>query len=191
LTYSSIIIAGWLAMMSAFFSIPMTYVSYLLEGRADTEAIAAHIAIQAAGALLYVAINLYLRRLLDVLFRFRDTARCIDLMIAANVAVFVISEVARFSRYSEQLLFTAIGIQVFQGMVQVRFGYRLRKLPYDLDGMAQPFCFLNMATGVCIASVLLLYVGVVVSAITDLMLGTIFFHIARMAREANSADSGG
>lgn len=45
-----------------------------------------------------------------------------------------------------------------------------------------------MATGVLIALIILIVVGVVVSSISDVMLGTIFFHMAKLAREP---DSGG
>jgi hypothetical protein len=46
-----------------------------------------------------------------------------------------------------------------------------------------------MATGILIASVVLILVGVLVSAISDLMLGTIFFTIARQVKEAGPAEA--
>lgn len=189
MTYKTLIIAGWFSMTSAFFSIPLTYFSYLLDGRGDTVSIAARIAIQTGGVLLYVAITLYLKKLLNVLFKFHETDRIMVLMIVANVVSSVIAAVAGFTRFEEQLAIAALAILALQGVAQIWFGYRLRKLPYELDGMLKPFSFLNMATGLCVASVVLLVVGVVASAITDLMLGTIFFHIARLVREAHSVKS--
>ena len=51
------------------------------------------------------------------------------------------------------------------------------------------FCYLNMATGVCVASLVLILVGVVLSAISDLMLATIFFNIANELKEAELSRS--
>ena len=46
-----------------------------------------------------------------------------------------------------------------------------------------------MATGVCVASLVLILVGVVLSAISDLMLATIFFNIAKELKEAELSRS--
>ena len=46
-----------------------------------------------------------------------------------------------------------------------------------------------MATGVCVASLVLILVGVVLSAISDLMLATIFFNIANELKEAELSRS--
>ena len=40
-----------------------------------------------------------------------------------------------------------------------------------------------MATGVCVSSLVLILVGVVLSAISDLMLAAIFFNIAKELKE--------
>jgi hypothetical protein len=40
------------------------------------------------------------------------------------------------------------------------------------------------ATGVCVASIVLIIVGVVVSAVSDLMLATIFFNASKQLKEA-------
>lgn len=183
--------AGWLAMVSAFASIPLTYASYQLDGGADPVTNAIQIGIQLVGMALFVAITLLCRRLLNARFGFHDADRSIDLMIMANVVSAIASVVALcFAPWKETLGVAALVIVVFQGIVQVRFGVRLLRLQDDLDGMLRPFCYLNMATGVCIASIVLIVVGVVVSAISDLMLGTIFFHLAKLEREPDSPGTG-
>jgi TctA family transporter len=42
----------------------------------------------------------------------------------------------------------------------------------------KPYCYLNIVTGVCTAMIILLPIGVLTSAVSDVMLGTIFFHAA-------------
>lgn len=191
MTYRMLKTAGWLAMASAFASIPLTYASFRLEGSGAPAADALQIAIQLAGAALFVAITLLLRRLLNARFSFHDTDRSIDLMIVANlVASGVAVALLLFPQLEETLELAPLVILLFQGMVQVRFGATLLRLQDSLDGMLRPFCYLNMATGACIASVVLVVAGVVLSAISDLMLGTIFFYMARLAREPDSRGSG-
>lgn len=183
--------AGWLAMASAFASIPLTYASFRLDGGADPVTNAIQIAIQLVGMALFAAITLLFRRLLNARFGFHDADRSIDLMVMANVVASIASVVALcFPQWKEMLGGASLVIVVFQGIVQVRFGLRLLRLQDDLDGMLRPFCYLNVATGVCIASLVLIVVGVVVSAIADLMLGTIFFHIAKLEREPDSRGTG-
>jgi hypothetical protein len=191
LTHRTLITAGWLAMASAFASIPLTYLSFRLEGSADPAATDIQLGIQLAGMVLYVAITLLLRRLLNIRFSFHDTDRSIALMVMANVVASLVAAVALFFPHARETLeIVALAIVAFQGVAQVRFGYRLLGLRDNLDGMLRPFCYLNMATGICIASVILLVVGVVVSSLSDLMLGTIFFHIAKLLREPDSRGPG-
>jgi len=67
--------------------------------------------------------------------------------------------------------------------VQLQFGYKLLKLPDDLGGMLKPFCYANMATGIFLSSIVLLPLGILASAISDLMLGTIFLSVSKSARD--------
>ncbi|MDA8415388.1 MAG: hypothetical protein M0023_16560 [Desulfobacteraceae bacterium] len=106
-------------------------------------------------------------------------------MIMANVVagIFVIGGMY-FSQIKETAGIAALVIMVFQGIVQIQFGYKLLKLENNLGGLLKPFSYLNMVTGVCVASIVLILVGVVVSAISDLMLATIFFNVSRRLKEA-------
>lgn len=191
MSYRSLLIAGWITMFSAFIAIPAAYLTFKLEGRVDPPTVITQALLQVFGTLLFIVITRYLKKLLVTRFAFHDTDREIDLMIMANVAagVIVLGGFA-FPPLKETLGIAALVIIVFQGIVQVRFGYRLLKLPDNLSGMLRPFCYANMATGICIASVVLLIFGVVVSAISDLMLGTIFFSLAKQAGEAEADESG-
>lgn len=61
----------------------------------------------------------------------------------------------------------------------------------DLGGMLKPFCFSYIATGICLASVVLVLVGVVTSAISDLILGTLFFNLAKHLNLPESGEING
>ena len=167
-------------MISAFASIPMAYLAFKLESNVDSTGTLILAAMQVAGTILFVAITLFLKRLLNRIFNFQETDKNIDLMIMANVvaALFVITGMY-VSQIKETAGIVALVIMVFQGIVQIQFGYKLLKLQNSLSGLHKPFCYLNMATGVCIASIVLILVGVFASAISDLMLATIFFNVAK------------
>ncbi|MDD5106629.1 MAG: hypothetical protein PHC49_13540 [Desulfuromonadaceae bacterium] len=145
---------------------------------------------QIVGTLLFVVITLLLKRFLNQIFRFHDTDKSIDMMIMANVVAGIFVVVGLYiNQFRETLGIAALVIMVFQGIVQLQFGYKLLKLPHSLNGMLKPFCYLNMATGICIASLVLILVGVVVSAISDLMLATIFFNLSKQLKEAGQSRS--
>ena len=190
MTRRTFTISGWLAMISAFASIPMAYLAFTLEGRGDTVGTLLQGGMQVAGTALFVVITLLLKRFLNRVFGFYDTDKSIGLMVMANIVagVFVLGGLC-FAEIRETAGQAALVIMVFQGLVQIRFGYQLLKVPNNLGGLLKPFCYLNMATGVCVASLVLILVGVVLSAVSDLMLATIFFNIAKELKEVELSRS--
>lgn len=184
LSYKYLTTAGWIAMTSAFIAIPLVYLIFKLEGHADVTTLTIQALLQVFGTVLFVVITRCMKKLLNAQFSFYDTDRYIDLMIMANVGAGILALAGLFfAPLKETLSIAAMVIMVFQGIVQIQFGYILMKLQNNLGGMLKPFCYANMLTGLCVASVVLIIVGVVVSAISDLMLGTMFFNVARLVRE--------
>jgi len=184
LTRRTFTVFAWLTMVSAFASLPMTYLAYTLEGRSDTVFTIMQGGIQVVGTLLFVAITLMLKRVLNRVFGFHVVDKSIDLMVIASVvAGVVILGGICYPEIKEAAEMIALVMMVIQGVVQIQFGYKLLQLPNTLGGLLKPFCYLNMATGVCIASIVLMLVGVVLSALSDLMLATIYFNIAKELKE--------
>lgn len=189
MSYKSLVVAGWIAMISAFIAIPFAYLTFTLEGRTGLTTLGIQTVMQLFGMALFVVITACTKRLLNGRFAFHDTDKQIGLMIVANIAAGVLVLAGLFlPPLKETLGIAALVVMVFQGIIQIQFGYRLLKLEDNLGGMLKPFCSANMLTGVCIASVVLIVVGVVVSALSDLMLGTIFFHVAKQARGAETSE---
>ena len=83
-----------------------------------------------------------------------------------------------FPAFKESLGYALIVVLVLLGIVQIEFGYKLLRLPNDLGGMLKPFCYANLATGILLATVVLVPLSIPVSALSDLMLGTIFFNMS-------------
>jgi hypothetical protein len=187
LSYKTLVAAGWITMTGAFIALPLAYIMFRLEGRADLTAQIIQALMQVFGTVLFVVITRYMKTLLNLRFAFHGTDRYIDLMIMANVVAGVLVLAGLFfSPLKETLGIAALVIMVFQGIVQIQFGYGLLKLQENIGGMLKPFCYANMLTGLCVASVVLIIVGVAVSAIADLMLGTIFLNMAKQVREAET-----
>lgn len=184
MTYRAMLIAGWLSVLSSFVTIPVAYLSWKLEGRIDAKAVLIQSCIQILGILLFLAIILCLKRLLNASFRFHEVDKEISWLIKTNVMAGIITIASlQATDLNDTFGLAAIILIAAQGIVQVRFGYRLLKLNDPIGGMLKSYCYLNMATGVCIASLILILVGMVLSAVSDLMLGTIFFYMASRSRQ--------
>lgn len=184
MTSRTLKIAGLLAMASAFLTLPAAYFSFMLEGSVDAYGNEIQTLIQACGTLLFIAILSYLKRFLNLLFQFHDTDRSIDLMIMASMATGAVTiGMYSFPTLKESLGSVLIAILVLQGIVQARFGYKLLKLPHDLGGMLKPFCYASLATGLLMATVILIPLSILASALADLMLGTIFLNMSKQIKE--------
>lgn len=175
--------AGLTAMASAFLTVPLVYLSLRLQGMNDSYGSVIQAIIQIFGTILFIVIVRYLKKFLHFFFSFRDTDRSIDLMILASILTGVLSlGVVTFPAVKESLESAVIVILVALGLVQVQFGFRLLKLSSGLGGLLRPFCYANMAAGIFLASVVLMPLSIIVSALSDLMLGTIFFNMSRLTR---------
>ena len=181
---------AWLMMLSAFTTVPVEYLTYTLHGRVDPVTAILQGGIQLAETLLYAAITLILKRFLNRVFTFHETDRSIEVMVTANVVagVLVLGGIC-FPGIRETVNLIALALMVGQGVVQLLFGYKLLRLSHDLGGLLKPFCYLNMATGVCVASIVLTPAGVVLSAVSDLMLATIYFNMAKELKDVAQSRS--
>jgi hypothetical protein len=162
-------------------------VSYKLDNNADLNATIIQTVITLSGAALFTFIVLYLKKFINSFFKFHSTDRNLELLIVANIVVAVLTLGAiYFTQLKESIEYAVLTVAVAQGIVQIQFGYKLLKLPNDFGGMLKPFCYANIATGVLMASIILIPLGIVASAVSDLMLGTIFLNMGKLVRNYES-----
>lgn len=179
--------AGWLAMASAFFTLPMVYFSFQLSSSTDVGSITILTMIEVAGTIMLIGILWYLKLFLNGLFEFGDTNKNINLLISLGIITGMLSVAAHYVLpLKETIENIALVILIFQGGVQVHFGYKLMKLPSDLGGLLKPFCYINIVTGVLMASVVMIPLAIFVSAVSDVMLGTIFFNMSKLLKNNES-----
>jgi len=172
--------AGKLAMFSALLALPLFLLSLLLEGRHDTTARAIHLALQGCGTAIFVALALSFRCFLNRNCGFYRVDTIILWLIVVNFVYAVASSASIFGlQGEEQMRPILMCLIVILGLLQIGLGLRLFAMENDLDGLKRPYCWLNVATGFFLATLVMIPVGIITSAVADVMLGTIFIMEAR------------
>ncbi len=179
LTKEKLHLAGWVSVANAIFTIPAIAMSFFLESMEGTGARLAQAILLVVGLGLFVYILSSLKQLLNSRFRFHDVDIYISYLLWGNVSLSLFHLLSLVNKEFE----SAVGIlsilaYIFFGILSILFAHRLLRLPYSLYGLLKPYCYLTIVSGACFITILLLPVGILVGAITDVILGIIFFRAA-------------
>lgn len=173
-------VAGWLALFSATVSIPLFLLALQFQSTADSGALLMQTLIQVVSTLLFCALLLLFRRFLHTFYTYVEADRSIFLMIILNVLLTLYALAAIvFTPLKESGDTVALAAVILLAVVQVRFALQLLRVPVQNEPLFRPYAWLNLAAGVCLATVILLPLAVLISALADLMLGTLFLQRAR------------
>jgi hypothetical protein len=184
LTRGRLATAGRLAMVSALLTVPWIVLTLFLAEKDGVGLRAGQTVLLLAGTVIYVFLMATLRRLFHEKYAYVGTDAIIALLIKANVVSAVVSAAGLVVPALESSLAVfGIIVAAFLGILQLLFGLRLFTFPDPLRGLHRPYCWLNIVTGFCVAVIVLLPIGMVASAVADVMLGTIFFQAAREAKK--------
>ena len=190
LTRARLVNAGRLAMLSALLTVPWMVLTFFLVDREGAGPRLAQAALLLVGTVLYVYLMVTLRRLFHAMYAYHGTDALIGLLIKANVVSAVVGAAGLVVPALESSLAVfGIIVAVLLGILQLLFGLRLFAFSDPLGGLLRPYCWLNVVTGFCVAVIILLPVGMLTSAVADVMLGTIFFQAARGIGEAVGPDN--
>jgi len=179
LTNTALRLAGFLAMASAILSIPFLILSFYLEERGDLFANVLHAAMYLAGTALFIVLATLFKKLLNSRHSFHGVDNYIDFLITTNLVMGLAGTTGMFLPWEEQFNQFYILQLVAFGVGQIMFGFKLFGLPDTLNGLLKPYCFFTIVTGALSASVLLVPLGVIIGAVADVMLGTIFLQAAK------------
>ena len=180
-------LAGSLAMVNALLTIPWVIMTFFLQDRDLLVMKILNALLMTASTGIFVYTSLTLRKLLNTGHSFTDADRYLLLMIKAGVVLTFISLLeTALPAFASAAGTLALFLIVPLGIVQILFGLKLQNLPSELGGLRRPYCYLNIFTGFCFASILLMPVGIITGAITDIMLGTIFFQESKTGRLINT-----
>lgn len=172
--------SGWLAMASAVLTIPWFFLTIVFADRGGAFFIYAQEGMLTVGTVLLVYLLITFRRLLHENYAFHAVDAVIAFLVGINIAAAAIGLFELIVPSMENAPeIISIVLVVAIGIMQIMFGVKLLQLPDDLKGLHKPYCYLNIITGFCLATVVLLPAGIVASAVTDIMLGTIFFQSAK------------
>jgi hypothetical protein len=189
MTHRRLTIAGVLAMISALLAIPWFVLTGITDGHAGPEIRTGQGVLLAGGTFLLFYLLTTLRRFLHERHTFGGADGAISLLIAVNVisaatGLFVLV----VPQYESSLGIPGVVLVIVGGIAQITFGGKFLRLPDNLEGLRKPYGYLNIVTGVCLVTVVLLPLGVVASAVADVMLGTIFFQAARGSDQSSVKD---
>ncbi len=169
-------IAGCLAMLNAFLTIPWVIMTFLLSAREGLFFKIAEVSMQTASTLMFIYTALTLRRLLNQRYAFHEIDRFIGWMIKANVVLTAVSIIGVASPDIASSAGTLALILIIPlGVIQLMLGLRLLRLSDEPKSLFRAYGYLNLVTGFCLATIIMIPVGILTGAIADIMLGTIFF----------------
>jgi len=176
--------AGWCSITNALIAIPSLAMSWFLEtvkgiGPRLSQAI---LTVVGLGLFLYVIYSL--RRLLNGRFKFHEVDIYISLMIWGNVVLAILSLLSLGTGQLESFMgvLTVAALIAF-GILSIMFATRLLRLSRDLYGLLKPFCYAQIASGICLVTVFLLPVAILAGAVGDVILGVVFFRAAEQTPE--------
>ena len=163
-------------MLNALLTIPWFIMTFLLSERTGlwSRLTDASMLLVSTGICIFTLLTF--RALLNWRYAFHATDRFIEWQIKVNVVATAVSILGMVvPSIAESAGMVGIVLVILLGVIQLVFGLRLQQLSADLNGLRRPYSYLNIITGFCLATIVLVPLGMLTSAISDIMLGTIFF----------------
>jgi hypothetical protein len=186
LTKQKLNLAGWASITNALFAIPSIAMSWFLDSMEGIGPIISQAILTIVSLGLFLYIISYLRKLLNIRFKFHDVDIYISLLIWGNVVLAALSLLSLGSKELEWVnKFLSIAAFIFFGILSVLFARGLLRLPGNLYGLLKPYCYITIGSGICFITVFLVLLGIIAGAVTDVILGVIFF---RAAEQPQSPD---
>jgi hypothetical protein len=175
-------LAGWLSVVAAVVTFPVLVMSFVSGMAEEKNSVFTYLeaALDIGYLVLYVYIFVMFRRLLNEKASFHDADPYITFLIWINVAITLVSVATLpFPETADMVGIGSVVLLIPFGIVYVVFGIKLLNCHDDLFGYLKPFSYLTIATGVMVALVVMVLLGMVTSIISDIILALIFFKAAK------------
>jgi|LQYC01.1.fsa_nt_gi hypothetical protein len=127
---------------------------------------------------VYIFIFLTFKYLLNKHFKFHQVDSYITLMIIGGIALSLVSLLWVIPQFEKPLSIITALIVIPFGIICAVFGIKLLQLPDDLYGMLRPLSYVTIGEGFCWGTVVLSPIGIILSAVSSILLGMIFFKAA-------------
>lgn len=179
ITKEQLNLAGWLSIANALFAIPSITMSWFLESMEGSGAKLSQAILTIVGLGLFLYIITSLKKLLNDRFQFHDVDIYISLLIWGNIALSALSLLSLGSKGLEVVMNVLLIVAfIFFGILSIMFATRLLRIPGNLYGLLKPYCYITIGSGICFIMVFLAPLGIIAGAVTDVILGVIFFRAA-------------
>lgn len=170
--------AGWLSIFYAFLSVPILAISLM---SAETESESLNLMSQALtiiASAIWVYLLIILRKFLQARFAISGLGTYITLVIFFTAVMLVLSFFLDKTENTNELTLETIAYFVSfipYGIVTVLFGRKLLsiKVPYP---SLKAFSWLTIATGICMATVVLFMLAIPLGIAADILLALLFFN---------------
>lgn len=176
--------AGWLSIANAVLTVPTIALGFLFVYVARSSLVVN--VLQILLSILFCALGVYILYVFKDLLNTRYQFHSADNLILALIWINIIFMITGLPKYIipeggiVKLTLDIIGVILFylMGIVTVIFGTRLLKLKDDLFGLLKPFAYMQIVSGVCIMSILLLPFGLLAAVTAYIIQGIIFLRAA-------------
>jgi len=182
--------AGWLAMAGAAMTPPAVVISLLLDlgGVARPALIPVLVVLNCVGGVFSLYAFYRFKHLLNHRYSFHDVDGLIILLMIGSALMVIIATGGRMfsflgtaAQVTGLAALMAVGIPL--AVLAMVFAIRLLRLGADLHGLLKPYVYVQIATSICMMTVILAPVAHLLGAAAGALLGSIFFREDREESE--------
>lgn len=175
---------GWLCIFYAIITPALVVFGAIVGATNDAELKLVAAIVSVPSSILGIYILVSFRRLLNEYFGYHDIDIHITIIVWSTVVSVVVSFVG--------VMVAEIGLAnilpvLLMGVVAVAFGIKLLNLKEPFRGLLKPFCYTNIAAGICYASIILVFLGFVGSIVANVITAMIFFQMADRVQQSEFA----
>lgn len=129
------------------------------------------------------------KKFLNVRASFYELNILIDLIIRVSIFGAVIGVLSNFSANENKLLITInVLLLIFSGILSIIYGIKLKNCPDDMYGHLKLLANMYIATGVLMASIILVPISFITSIISSILMAQIFFKATKDPAFNNNLD---
>lgn len=129
---------------------------------------------------LFVYIHISFKKILNQYLHIYVLDKFIYLVVSSNILAFIFSIWVFNNTTLEAMIANSFGLIVL-GSTYMLFAVKILSLNNNFYGLLIPFAFTIIATGLCFATVILLPLALLISVVSDVILGIIFFRAAEQS----------
>ena len=167
--------AGWMAIVSAVLNAPVLVVTVAAVFLPENPALRVlGTVLSVATALLAIYLLVALRQLLHR-HDFHAADFWFALLIGGYLVAMVLQIVAEAVPGAESVTGVLLLFVLFLGVISAVFGFKILPAARVVAGPVRPFVYFTIATGVCLATLILLPIGLITTIVADVLLAMIFF----------------